>query len=337
MVAERGRVVEAPTLLKVEDLQVSFSTPRGTVKAVDHVDLVVEAGRTVGIVGESGSGKSVLARSVMGLSARRGGKVQGSVRILGNEITSMKARDLRDVLARDVAMVFQDPMTSLNPVMRIGRQVSESMVRHLGYSRGDARQRAVELLDQVGIPSPARRVRDYPHQLSGGMRQRVVIAIALACQPNLLLADEPTTALDVTVQAQILELLASQQEQRRMGMVLITHDFGVVATRADDIVVMYAGQIVERAPARTLLARPRMPYTTALISSIPKLDGPIHTRLNVIQGRPPDLVSPPRGCRFAPRCPKAQAKCTAEMPPLVPSSDSADHEYRCWFPDGDGA
>jgi oligopeptide/dipeptide ABC transporter ATP-binding protein len=196
---------------------------------------------------------------------------------------------------------------------------------------------AVELLDQVGIPSPARRVRDYPHQLSGGMRQRVVIAIALACQPNLLLADEPTTALDVTVQAQILELLASQQEQRRMGMVLITHDFGVVATRADDIVVMYAGQIVERAPARTLLARPRMPYTTALISSIPKLDGPIHTRLNVIQGRPPDLVSPPRGCRFAPRCPKAQAKCTAEMPPLVPSSDSADHEYRCWFPDGDGA
>jgi len=195
-------------------------------------------------------------------------------------------------------------------------------------------QRAISLLEQVGIPSPARRIRDYPHQLSGGMRQRVVIAIALACEPNLLLADEPTTALDVTVQAQILELLAAQQAERRMGMVLITHDFGVVATRSDHIVVMYAGQIVEQAPARELLGNPMMPYTSALIRSIPRLDGPIHSRLNVIEGRPPDLVNVPKGCRFAPRCPKAQARCQEEAPPLI-ESQRPDHFYRCWYPDGE--
>jgi peptide/nickel transport system ATP-binding protein len=335
-VIREGRATDkTPRLLTVEDLEVTYATPRGTVRAVDHVSLTVEAGRTVGIVGESGSGKSVLARSIMGLTERRGATVKGSVRILGKELRGMKASDLRDILARDVAMVFQDPMTSLNPVMRIGRQVSESMVRHLGYSRGDAKQRAVELLDQVGIPAPARRMRDYPHQLSGGMRQRVVIAIALACEPNLLLADEPTTALDVTVQTQILELLVAQQQQRRMGMVLITHDFGVVATRADDIIVMYAGQIVERAPARELLRNPMMPYTSALIRSIPSLEGPIHTRLSVIQGRPPDLAATPAGCRFAARCPKARERCVAEAPPLVEAAVSS-HHYRCWFPDGEG-
>jgi oligopeptide/dipeptide ABC transporter ATP-binding protein len=231
-----------------------------------------------------------------------------------------------------MAMVFQDPMSSRNPVLRVGRQIAETMIRHLGYSKAQANARAVELLGQVGIPSPERRVRDYPHQLSGGMRQRVVIAIALACEPRLLLADEPTTALDVTVQAQILDLLASQQSQRKMGMVLITHDFGVVASRSDEIVVIYAGQIVERAPSRELLRRPMMPYTSALIRSIPTVDRPIHSRLSVISGRPPDLVDRPSGCRFAARCPKAQDRCTAEMPPLVEAPSGA-HQYRCWFPD----
>jgi oligopeptide/dipeptide ABC transporter ATP-binding protein len=323
-------------LLAVEGLSVSFDTPRGPLRAVDDVSLSVEEGKTVGIVGESGSGKSVLARSIMGLTEQRGGTVNGSVRLRGREIRGLRGSQRREIRGTEMAMVFQDPMTSLNPVVRIGRQVAETMTEHLGYSKARAYQRVIELLDQVGIPSPARRVRDYPHQLSGGMRQRIVIAIALACEPRLLLADEPTTALDVTVQAQILDLLAFQQAQRQMGMVLITHDFGVVASRTDEIVVMYGGQVVERAASRELLRNPMMPYTSALIRSIPALDQPIHSRLSVIEGRPPDLVSPPGGCRFAPRCPKAVARCAAEAPPLLEAS-TGDHEYRCWFPDGEGA
>jgi oligopeptide/dipeptide ABC transporter ATP-binding protein len=321
----------ASPLLEVEDLSVSFSTPRGRLHAVDGVSLTVEEGRTLGIVGESGSGKSVLARSIMGLTAGRGGSVSGRVRIGGREIQSLPPRELRDIRGREVAMIFQDPMSSLNPVLRVGRQIAETMIRHLGYSKARANERAVELLGQVGIPSPERRVRDYPHQMSGGMRQRVVIAIALACEPRLLLADEPTTALDVTVQAQILELLAAQQRQRKMGMVLITHDFGVVASRSDDIVVMYAGQVVERAASPELLRNPMMPYTSALMRSIPTVDRPIHSRLNVINGRPPDLVARSSGCRFAPRCPKAEARCIEEAPPLAEAA--GDHHYRCWFPD----
>jgi oligopeptide/dipeptide ABC transporter ATP-binding protein len=323
----------AARLLEVEDLSVSFSTPRGRVHAVDGVSLTADEGRTIGIVGESGSGKSVLARSIMGLTAARGGEVSGRVRIRGREVQSLSARELRDIRGREVAMVFQDPMSSLNPVLRIGRQISETMIRHLGYSKVQANERAVELLGQVGIPSPERRLRDYPHQLSGGMRQRVVIAIALACEPHLLLADEPTTALDVTVQAQILELLATQRRERKMGMILITHDFGVVASRSDEILVMYGGQIVERAASAELLREPMMPYTSALIRSIPTIDRPIHSRLSVIDGRPPDLIARPSGCRFAPRCPKVQARCHAEAPPLTQAA-SGDHQYRCWFPEG---
>ena len=325
----------AAHLLDVEDLSVSFTTPRGRLHAVDGVSLTVDEGKTLGIVGESGSGKSVLARSIMGLTEGRGGSVSGRVRLNGREIQSLPPRELRDIRGREVAMIFQDPMSSLNPVLRVGRQIAETMVRHLGFSKAQANERAVELLSQVGIPSPERRVRDYPHQLSGGMRQRVVIAIALACEPRLLLADEPTTALDVTVQAQILELLATQQQQRKMGMVLITHDFGVVASRSDEIVVMYGGQVVERASSRELLRNPMMPYTSALMRSIPTVDRPIHSRLSVINGRPPDLVARPSGCRFAPRCPKAQARCTEEVPPLAEAS--GNHHYRCWFPDDAGA
>jgi peptide/nickel transport system ATP-binding protein len=230
-------------------------------------------------------------------------------------------------------MVFQDPMTSLNPVMKIGRQLTEGLRYHLDIPKDEAAQQALQLLDSVGIPDAKRRLEQYPHELSGGMRQRVTIAIALACGPKLLIADEPTTALDVTVQAQILNLLAAQQRERHMAMVLVTHDLGVVAGRTDEIAVMYAGQIVEKAPTRTLFTHVRMPYTEALLKSIPKLEQPSHTRLQIIGGRPPDLISPPRGCRFAPRCPYAQPKCHAEQPPLI-EAETPGHVFRCWFPVG---
>jgi oligopeptide/dipeptide ABC transporter ATP-binding protein len=233
----------------------------------------------------------------------------------------------------EMAMVFQDPMTSLNPVVKIGRQITESLRLHLGLGAKEASDRAVELLSLVGIPEPARRLKEYPHQLSGGMRQRVVIAIALSCDPKLLLADEPTTALDVTVQAQILDLLAEQQSQRHMTMLLVTHDLGVVATRSDEIVVMYAGHIVERAPTWSLFADFRMPYTEALMRSIPRLELPSHTRLLAVPGRPPDLIDPPRGCPFAARCAYAQPRCREEAPPLT-ETETPGHAYACWFPVG---
>ncbi len=230
-----------------------------------------------------------------------------------------------------MAMVFQDPMTSLNPVMKIGRQITESLVHHLSMDKNEARETALALLQSVGIPEPEQRLNEYPHQLSGGMRQRVTIAIALACGPKILFADEPTTALDVTVQAQILNLLARQQSERHMAMILVTHDLGVVAGRTDDIAVMYAGKIVEQAPTSVLFDKMKMPYTEALVSSIPKLANPSHTRLEIIPGRPPDLVHPPRGCNFAPRCKYVQPKCIEEPPPLV-QAETPGHLYRCWFP-----
>jgi oligopeptide/dipeptide ABC transporter ATP-binding protein len=238
---------------------------------------------------------------------------------------------MRKVWGSEMSMVFQDPMTSLNPVMKIGNQITESLVHHLSMDKDEANETALALLQSVGIPEPAQRLEEYPHQLSGGMRQRVTIAIALACGPKILFADEPTTALDVTVQAQILNLLQKQQSERHMAMILVTHDLGVVAGRTDDIAVMYAGKIVEQAPTSVLFDKMKMPYTEALVSSIPKLENKSHTRLEIISGRPPDLVNPPRGCNFAPRCKYVQDKCREEEPPLVPA-ETAGHLYRCWYP-----
>jgi peptide/nickel transport system ATP-binding protein len=323
----------AQHLLDVSDLRTSFRTPLGRVRAVDGVSFSLQRGQTLGIVGESGSGKTVLSRTIMGLLPRRNVEVSGEVRYEGRDITGAPANVMRSIWGTEMAMVFQDPMTSLNPVMRIGRQIDESLRHHLDMSKGEARDVTLALLKSVGIPEAERRLEQYPHELSGGMRQRVTIAIALACGPKLLFADEPTTALDVTVQAQILNLLAAQQRERHMAMILVTHDLGVVAGRADEIAVMYAGQIVERAPTRTLFASMKMPYTEALLQSIPKLEQPSHTRLSAIAGRPPDLISPPPGCRFAPRCPYAREKCVEEQPPLV-EAETPGHYYKCWFPVG---
>jgi oligopeptide/dipeptide ABC transporter ATP-binding protein len=303
------------------------------VTAVDRVSLTLERGRTLGLVGESGSGKSVLSRTIMGLLPRRNVAQSGQVRFDGSELMALPARERRRLWGVEMAMVFQDPMTSLNPVVPIGRQMTEAMRRHLGMDASEARETALALLESVDIPEPTRRLQQYPHELSGGMRQRVVIAVALACGPKLLLADEPTTALDVTVQAQILDLLDNQRRDRHMAMILVTHDLGVAAGHTHDIAVMYAGQIVERAPTRTLFRSMRMPYTEALFQSIPQVDQPSHTRLRIIPGRPPDLVAPPPGCRFAPRCPYVRDRCRAEMPPLV-EAEEPGHWYRCWYPVG---
>ena len=323
---------EAP-LLEVEDLRTHFRTPRGRVRAVDGVSFTLERGRTLGIVGESGSGKTVLARSIMGLLPRSNVERTGAIRYKGADISGYSQSEMRHVWGPEMAMIFQDPMTSLNPVMRIGRQITESLRFHLDMRKDEAKELAVSLLRSVGIPEPAKRVKEYPHQLSGGMRQRVVIAIALSCGPTLLFADEPTTALDVTVQAQILNLLDDQQRERFMAMMLVTHDLGVVAGRAHDIAVMYAGKIVEKASAKTLFASMRMPYTEALLESIPKLEYASHTRLASIPGRPPDLVNPPKGCNFAPRCRYAQERCLEEEPELQPGEDSG-HVFACHFPVG---
>jgi oligopeptide/dipeptide ABC transporter ATP-binding protein len=317
-------------LLEVKDLKTYFQLEAGNVRAVDGVSFTLDRGKTLGVVGESGSGKTVLSRSIMGIIIARNVLREGSVTYDGHELIGESPNKLRRLWGREMAMVFQDPMTSLNPVVKIGRQLTEGLTQNLGMSRKEAKELAVAGLRSVGIPSPERRFDEYPHQLSGGMRQRVGIAIALACGPKLLFADEPTTALDVTVQAQILDLLQEQQRERFMAMILVTHDLGVVANRADEICVMYAGQIVEKAPALSLFSAVRMPYTEALLNSIPKLTDPSHTRLQAIGGRPPDLISPPTGCRFSPRCPYVQDKCRQEMPPLV--EDSPGHQYRCWFP-----
>jgi peptide/nickel transport system ATP-binding protein len=321
-------------LLEVADLRTYFKTPRGVARAVDGVSFRLDRGRTLGIVGESGSGKSVLARSIMNLLPSNVER-HGTVRFEGREIAGLRGKEMQDVWGAQMSMVFQDPMTSLNPVMKVGNQITESLRQHLDVDKSFAMESAEQLLRSVGIPEPARRLKEYPHQLSGGMRQRVMIAIALACGPRLLFADEPTTALDVTVQAQILDLLAEQQRERFMAMVLVTHDLGVVAGRTDEIAVMYAGEIVEQAPTRTLFSQMRHPYTEALLESIPRLTNPSHTRLRAIPGRPPDLVDPPSGCRFAARCAYAQPRCLEEHPPLAPAPGAVDdHKYACFYPVG---
>ena len=324
-------------LLAAEDVVVRFHTKKGVVHAVDGVSLRLEEGEGLAVVGESGSGKTVFTRRVMGLVAGgRGTEVEGTVTFDGTVLTELSGKELSRFWGAEIALILQDPMTSLNPVKRIGEQLTETIVLHERVTKRDARDRAVELLRSVGLSEPERRVRQYPHELSGGMRQRVTIAIALSCNPRLLLADEPTTALDVTVQAQILDLLADLQSRRRMAMLLVTHDLRVVRSRSDRIAVMYAGRIVETAPTPTLFAEPRMPYTEALMNAVPPLAGPNHARLQVIPGRPPDLLNPPAGCRFSPRCPFAQARCLTEEPPLR-DAGSPEHQYRCWFPVGSPA
>ena len=327
-----GRVSEG-TLLEVADLKTHFRTERGLVRAVDGVTFTLERGKALGIVGESGSGKTVLSRTIMGLLPSTA-VLSGSVRFSGQEILGLDARQMRHLWGSEMSMVFQNPMVSLNPVMKIGKQIVEPLQIHLGMDKRAAGETAERLLREVRIPEPERRLGQYPHELSGGMRQRVMIAIALACGPTLLFADEPTTALDVTVQAQILELIGEQRKDRNMSVILVTHDLGVVAGHTDEIAVMYGGRLVEKAPTRQLFANMKMPYTKSLMRSIPKLDDPSHTRLLTIPGRPPDLVNPPKGCRFAPRCAYARDKCVQQEPPLVTTESSNEHFYACWYPVG---
>jgi oligopeptide transport system ATP-binding protein len=292
-------------LLEVKDLKTHFFMREGVVQAVDGVSFSVEKGKTLGIVGESGCGKSVTALSLMGLIPQPPAKiVEGEVLFEGRDLTKLSDRELEDVRGRQIAMIFQDPMTSLNPTFKIGTQITETLRRHFDTSKQDARKRAVELLEEVGIPRAAERLDDYPHQFSGGMRQRVMIAIALSCNPELLIADEPTTALDVTIQAQILDLLERLRTEHEMAMIIITHDMGVIAEASDDVAVMYAGQIVEQASVFDLFDNPEHPYTEALLGALPQLEGEgiREGRLTAIPGRPPDLIEPAVGCRFAPRC-----------------------------------
>jgi len=327
-----GDKIDGP-LLEVEDIRTHFLTPSGTVRAVDGVTFTLDRGKTLGVVGESGSGKTILSRSVMGLLPTRNVLRRGAIRYQGHSISDYSQQQMRSIWGTEMGMIFQDPMTSLNPVMKIGKQITESLRYHLDMDKGEARETAIALLTSVGIPEPGQRIDEYPHQLSGGMRQRVMIAVSLACGPRLLFADEPTTALDVTVQAQILDLLQAQQVERHMAIILVTHDLGVVAGRTDDIAVMYAGKVVEKAPTAVLFSEMRMPYTEALLNSIPKLEDPSHTRLQIIGGRPPDLINPPTGCNFSPRCPYAQPKCFVDEPPLR-DAESPGHQFACWYPVG---
>jgi len=308
-------------LLEVRNLHTHFFGREGVVHAVDGVDFDVDRGKTLGIVGESGCGKSVTALSIMGLIPRPPARiVEGSITFEGRDLTELSERELEDVRGHEIAMIFQDPMTSLNPTLKIGTQLTESLRRHLGMSKGEARRRAVELLEEVHIPNAEQRLDDYPHRYSGGMRQRVMIAMAIACNPKLLIADEPTTALDVTVQARILDLLEELRLRHDMAMILITHDMGVVAEAADEVSVMYAGQIVERAAILDLFDRPEHPYTEALLGALPQIEDERtrEERLTTIPGRPPDLVNPPPACRFAPRCPYSGLgdACSVELPEL---------------------
>jgi oligopeptide/dipeptide ABC transporter ATP-binding protein len=330
-VIPRGQPATDGPLLHVESLRTSFDVQGERLVAVDDVSFALAAGRTLAIVGESGSGKTVLSRSIMQILPRTGVQTSGRVVFGGRDLMALDDRALQQVWGRQIAMILQDPMSSLTPTLTIGRQISESLQWHLKMGRRQARDRSAELLASVGIPSPAAALSRYPHQLSGGLRQRVCIAIALACSPLLLLADEPTTSLDVTVQAQILDLLGAQQSEREMAMILVTHDLAVVAGRADETIVMYAGRIVERAPTRRIFAAPRMPYTRGLLDSIPRLSDPSHTPLTAIPGRPPELIRLGPGCPFAPRCPRVQDRCRSEAPPLT-ETDDGDHWYACWYP-----
>ncbi len=317
-------------LLQVENLQTQFLTSAGVVRAVDGVTYDVEEGETVALVGESGCGKSVSALSIMRLVSEPAGRiVGGKILFQGRNLLELSEDEMRDVRGRDIAMVFQEPMTSLNPVLTIGRQLTEGLEIHLGMDHEAATARSVELLGMVGIPDPARRLNQYPHQFSGGMRQRMMIAMALACNPKLILADEPTTALDVTIQAQILELMQDLSQRLGVAMLIITHNLGVVARYADRVNVMYAGRIIERGTAEEIYANPRHPYTLGLLNSVPRLDEPIRSKLDPIEGQPPDLTRLPPGCAFAPRCVFRKERCEKEVPALEPVGESG-HIAACW-------
>ena len=318
------------TLLDVQSLETQFTTSSGIVRAVDGVSWDVRQGETVALVGESGCGKSVSALSVMRLVAAPAGRiVAGRILFQGRDLLTLSEEEMRRVRGREIAMIFQEPMTSLNPVLTIGRQLTEGLEIHLEMEPAAARKRAAELLGMVGIPDPQRRLSQYPHQFSGGMRQRMMIAMALACDPKLILADEPTTALDVTIQAQILELLEDLSRRLGVAMLIITHNLGVVARYADRVNVMYAGRIVERGTARELYGNPRHPYTLGLLKSVPRLDVPRRQRLDPIDGQPPDLTRLPPGCAFGPRCAFRVERCAAEAPPLRPI-DNGGHVTACW-------
>jgi oligopeptide/dipeptide ABC transporter ATP-binding protein len=320
------------SILKLENFKVRFSTHRGELEAVRGVDLDIQAGTSIGIVGESGSGKTVMSRAAMGLLTGSNVTREGRITFDGKVLSEMSREDVRNEFGTGMAMIFQDPMTALNPVRRIGSQLQESLRVRLGMSRKEARARSIELLTLVRIPEPKQMLRKFPSQLSGGMRQRIMIAIAISCNPKLLFADEPTTALDVTVQAQILELLTDLRQRLNMTMVLVTHDLGVVAGNTDYVAVMYAGEIVEQAPTTELFANMKMPYTEALFKSIPNIQMKAGSRLPVIEGRLPDPTDRPPGCGFAARCSYAQDKCFTEHPELEVDKDG--HLYRCWFPLG---
>jgi len=322
--------MSAAPILSIQGVSVTLPTPRGLLRAVDGVDLTLPPGRTLGVVGESGCGKTMLSRAILQLLPKRAA-LKGRVMFDGRDLASLPPEELRRLRGPELAVVFQDPMTSLNPVLTIGTQIIETLQAHLGLDAANATRRAIELLAEVGIPAPAQRLRQYPHQLSGGMRQRVAIAIALSCEPKLLIADEPTTALDVTVQAQILDLLAREQQRRHMAMILITHDLGVVAGRTDEVAVMYAGRVVERAPTPRLFRHMRMPYTEALLAAIPKLDSAPHTPLPAIGGRPPDPTRPLPGCSFAPRCKYADSVC-GHTKPTLEDPEGAGTLFACWHP-----
>jgi peptide/nickel transport system ATP-binding protein len=315
-------------LLDVQDLKTYFRTDDGIVKAVDGVSFSIEKGKTLGIVGESGSGKSVTCLTIMGLNNRQSTITTGSAKFRDEELLTARKSRLREIRGNDIAMIFQDPMTSLNPVHSIGRQLNEAVLLHQDVTKKQARARALELLKAVGIPRAERRIDDYPHQFSGGMRQRVMIAMALVNNPDLLIADEPTTALDVTTQAQILALMNRLQEDFGSAIIMITHDLGVVAEVADDVIVMYAARVAEKATVDQVFTQPQHPYTWGLIGSLPRLDADVE-RLVQISGQPPSLLNPPRGCRFHPRCPYVMSICKTDEPELRPSAHDPTHLNAC--------
>jgi oligopeptide transport system ATP-binding protein len=333
VVAPEGKLLpgydpKAP-LLEVEDLHVEFKTRDGLIRAVNGVSYTVNAGETLGVIGESGSGKSVTAQAIMGIVPAPGRVAGGSVRYRGIDLLQLNEEQRRKLRAESIAMVFQDALSALNPVFTVGFQIGELFRKHRGMKRGDARKRAVELLDLVKIPDAKNRVNAFPHQFSGGMRQRVMIAMALALDPDVLIADEPTTALDVTIQAQVMDLLAELQQEREMGLILITHDMGVVADVSDQIAVMYAGKVVERSPVHPIYRQPAHPYTQALLRSIPRVDRK-GGDLDVIKGLPPNLANIPPGCSFNPRCPYAREKCRVDVPPLYDVDDERGSACHFW-------